>query len=123
MNHDMTPTFAIVLAMLRLVSISVHAASLSSKDVSALLASIIEEHAVPGMAAAVVHNGETVAHDVAGVRTRGNPLATPKTLLQTVSLRSCTPPVEPNLDCRQVVLDEPLSFLLINAVRSEDFHQ
>jgi CubicO group peptidase (beta-lactamase class C family) len=41
------------------------------KDVSALLAPIIEKHDIPGIAAAVVQSGETVAVGVAGVRTRG----------------------------------------------------
>ncbi len=43
------------------------------KDVSALLAPIIQKHDVPGMAVAVVRNGEVVALGVAGVRTRGKP--------------------------------------------------
>src|SRR5207237_3035829 len=38
-----------------------------------LLAPIIQKHDVPGMAAAVVRNGEIVAVGVAGVRTRGKP--------------------------------------------------
>ena len=42
-----------------------------AKDVSALLVPIIETNNVPGMAAVVVRNGETVALGVAGVRTRG----------------------------------------------------
>ena len=64
---------AIVFAMLCLTPITVHAATPSPKDVSALLAPIIQKHDVPGMAAAVVRNGETVALGVAGVRTRGKP--------------------------------------------------
>src|SRR5262245_18877747 len=44
-----------------------------TKDVSTLITPIIQKHDVPGMAAAVVHNGETVAVAVAGVRTRGKP--------------------------------------------------
>jgi CubicO group peptidase (beta-lactamase class C family) len=43
------------------------------KDISALLAPVIQKHDVPGMAAAVVQSGETVALGVAGVRTRGKP--------------------------------------------------
>ena len=43
------------------------------KDVSALLAPVVQKHDVPGMAAAVVRDGETVAVGVAGVRTRGKP--------------------------------------------------
>src|SRR5687768_14749698 len=42
-----------------------------ARDVSALLAPIIKKRDVPGMAAAVVSGGETVAVGVAGVRTRG----------------------------------------------------
>jgi CubicO group peptidase (beta-lactamase class C family) len=62
---------AIVLAALSFTSIPVHAAPPPAKDVSPLLAPIIEQRDVPGMAAAVVRNGETVALGVAGVRTRG----------------------------------------------------
>src|SRR5206468_2462582 len=43
------------------------------KDVSALLAPVVRKYDVPGMAAAVVQGGETVAVGVAGVRTRGKP--------------------------------------------------
>jgi len=60
---------AIVLAVLSLVSVTVHPAP--PQDVSQLLGAIIQKRGVPGMAAAVVHNGETVALGVAGVRTRG----------------------------------------------------
>ena len=63
---------AIALALLCLMRSTVCAAP-PPKDVSALLAPIIQEHDVSGMAAAVVHNGETVALGVAGVRTRGKP--------------------------------------------------
>ena len=62
---------AIVCAVLALASITVRAAPPPPKDVSALLTPIIQKHDVPGMAAAVVRNGETVALGVAGVRTRG----------------------------------------------------
>jgi CubicO group peptidase (beta-lactamase class C family) len=44
-----------------------------SKDISPLLAPVIQKHGVPGMAAAVVVDGEVVALGVAGVRTRGKP--------------------------------------------------
>jgi CubicO group peptidase (beta-lactamase class C family) len=44
-----------------------------AKDVSGLLVPIVEKRHVPGMAAAVARNGETVAVGVAGVRTRGKP--------------------------------------------------
>ena len=43
------------------------------KDVSPLLTPIIQAHDLPGIAAAVVRNGEAVALGVAGVRTRGKP--------------------------------------------------
>jgi CubicO group peptidase (beta-lactamase class C family) len=52
---------------------TLHAATPPTTDVSALLAPIVSAHDVPGMAAAVVRNGETVAVGVAGVRTRGKP--------------------------------------------------
>jgi CubicO group peptidase (beta-lactamase class C family) len=58
-----------ILAVLSLASIPAHAAP--PKDVSQLLGPIIQKRAVPGMVAAVVRNGETVAVGVAGVRTRG----------------------------------------------------
>ena len=71
------------LAMLCVAAASLHAAAPPSsaepspvqpvKDVSALLAPIIEKHDLPGMAAAVVQSGETLAIGVAGVRTRGKP--------------------------------------------------
>jgi len=51
--------------------ITVKAATPPPKDVSALLAPIIQKHDLPGMAAAVVQNGDIVAVGVAGVRTRG----------------------------------------------------
>jgi len=43
------------------------------KDVSALIAPVVEKHDIPGMAVAVIRNGETIATGVAGVRTRGKP--------------------------------------------------
>ena len=61
------------LAVLCLVAAAVHAANPPPKDVSALLAPIIQKHDIPGMAAAVVRDGEIVALGVAGVRTRGKP--------------------------------------------------
>jgi CubicO group peptidase (beta-lactamase class C family) len=61
-----------ILAVLTFASATVHAAS-PPKDVSPLLAPMIQKHDVPGMAAAVVQSGETVALGVAGVRTRGKP--------------------------------------------------
>jgi CubicO group peptidase (beta-lactamase class C family) len=61
------------LALLCLTPVTVHPAPSTqpSKDVSALLSPVVEKHDVPGMAAAVVRNGEIVAVGVAGVRTRG----------------------------------------------------
>ena len=69
----MKPILAITLALLFLTPITVHAATPPREDVSALLAPIIEKHNVPGMAAAVIRNGEIVALGVTGVRTRGKP--------------------------------------------------
>ena len=60
----------LVLALLYATSFT-HAAPPPAKDVSALLAPIVAKHDVPGMAAAVVRNGEIVALGFAGVRTRG----------------------------------------------------
>lgn len=59
------------LSLLCLIPVTVHAETPPPKDVSALLAPIIQKHDVPGMAVAVVQSGETVAVGVAGVRTRG----------------------------------------------------
>jgi CubicO group peptidase (beta-lactamase class C family) len=69
----MKTVLAIVFAVLSLACISVHAAAPPPRDVSPRLAPIIQKHDVPGMAAAVVQSGETVALGVAGVRTRGKP--------------------------------------------------
>jgi CubicO group peptidase (beta-lactamase class C family) len=92
----MKPVFAVAVALLGLVPVTVYAAPAirppaskppatrpsatrpskdvpPSKDVSALLAPIIKQHDIPGMAAAVVQDGEVVAVGVAGVRTRGKP--------------------------------------------------
>ena len=59
------------LALAAFATITVHAAPPPPKDVSPLLDPIIQKHNVPGIAAAVVRNGETVALGVAGIRTRG----------------------------------------------------
>jgi CubicO group peptidase (beta-lactamase class C family) len=71
----MKPIPAIALALLFLTPVTAHAATPPPplKDVSALLTPIIQKHDVPGIAAAVVRNGEIVALGVAGVRTRGKP--------------------------------------------------
>src|SRR5438067_3640236 len=74
----MKPILTIAVAVLCLIAGTVHAATpmastRPAKDVSALLAPIIQKHDVPGMAAAVVQSGQTVALGVAGVRTRGKP--------------------------------------------------
>ena len=66
----MKTILAIALAVL-CIPIKVEAEPPETKDVSALLAPIIKKRDVPGMAAAVVHQGETVALGVAGIRTRG----------------------------------------------------
>jgi CubicO group peptidase (beta-lactamase class C family) len=67
----MKPLPAVALAVLCLASTAVRAAAPPPKDVSALVAPIVQKHDVPGMAAAVVRDGEIVAVGVAGVRTRG----------------------------------------------------
>lgn len=64
---------AIALSLISLTPISVHAAAPVAKDVSALLEPILQKHKVPGLVAAVVRDGETVALGAAGVRTRGKP--------------------------------------------------
>ncbi len=69
----MKTILAIVLPVLSLASVTAHAATPPPKDVSALLAPIIQKRDVPGMAAAVIRNGEVVALGVAGDRTRGKP--------------------------------------------------
>ncbi len=60
-------------ALLCLAPIVAHAAEPPARDVSALLAPILEKRDIPGMAAAVVAQGQTVALGVCGVRTRGKP--------------------------------------------------
>jgi CubicO group peptidase (beta-lactamase class C family) len=71
----MKTVLAIALAVLclTLTPTVVLAADPPSKDVSAILAPIIQKHDVPGVAVAVIRNGQTVAIGVAGVRTRGKP--------------------------------------------------
>lgn len=64
---------AVALALLCLAPLTGHAANPAPKDISALLAPVIQKDNVPGMAAAVIRRGETVALGVAGVRTRGKP--------------------------------------------------
>lgn len=66
----MKRSLAIALALLP--PLSAHGAT-PPKDISPLLAPVIQQHNVPGIAAAVVQGGETVALGVAGVRTRGKP--------------------------------------------------
>lgn len=74
----MKTTLALVFTILALAPLAVRAAEPPPRDVSALLAPIVEKLDVPGMAAAVVAGGQTVALGVAGVRTRGrgDPVAT-----------------------------------------------
>src|SRR5262245_42335581 len=69
----MKTILANALAVLCLEAVAGPAEAPQSKDVSTLLNPIIQKHDVPGMAVAVVHNGETIALGVAGVRTRGKP--------------------------------------------------
>src|ERR1041385_4158475 len=73
----MKPLPAIATAFLSIASVTSHAAEPPAapppKDISALLTPIIQKHDVPGMAAAVVQNGQVVALGAAGVRTRGKP--------------------------------------------------
>jgi CubicO group peptidase (beta-lactamase class C family) len=73
----MKPVPAFSLALIFLAQAGLTAAPTTkpskAKDVSALLAPVVQKHDVPGMAAAVVRGGETVALGVAGVRTRGKP--------------------------------------------------
>src|SRR4051812_38194378 len=69
----MKSIFAITFTLLCLIPVTVHAAAPPPKDISALLAPIIKQYDIPGIAVAVVRNGETVALGVAGVRTRGKP--------------------------------------------------
>ena len=61
----------ITLALMWFTSNTLHAATAPTKDVSSLLAPIVQKNDVPGMAAVVVRDGEIVAVGVAGVRTRG----------------------------------------------------
>jgi CubicO group peptidase (beta-lactamase class C family) len=63
--------FIIALAFGLLCLSATSAQCAEPKDVSALLAPIVEKHNVPGMTAAVVRKGELVAVGAAGVRTRG----------------------------------------------------
>ena len=67
----MKPFLAIAVAMLSLIPITAHAQTPPPKDVSPLLTPILQKHDIPGIAAAVIRSGETVAIGVAGVRTRG----------------------------------------------------
>lgn len=69
----MKSIFAIALAGLCIIPVTIRAQTSPAKDVSALIAPVIQKHNVPGMAIAVVRNGQTVAIGVAGVRTRGKP--------------------------------------------------
>ena len=59
-----------IVALFFTTQIAAHAVE-PPKDVSALLTPVIQKHDVPGMAAAVIHDGKIVALGVAGVRTRG----------------------------------------------------
>lgn len=67
------PFLAVALALPWIASCALQAAEPPSRDVSAQLVPIVKKYDLPGMAAAVVSGGETVAIGVAGVRTRGKP--------------------------------------------------
>ena len=67
----MKPILVTALALLSQITVHAAPSAKPAKDVSALLVPIVETNGVPGMAAVVVRNGETVALGVAGVRTRG----------------------------------------------------
>lgn len=67
----MRTTLALVVALWALGPLAVRAAEPPPRDIAALLAPIVAKHDIPGMAAAVVAGGQTVALGVAGVRTRG----------------------------------------------------
>jgi CubicO group peptidase (beta-lactamase class C family) len=69
----MKSALVVALVAVLMVPAAVRAADPSTKDVSALLAPVVEKHQLPGMAGAVVRDGKTVAVGVAGVRTRGKP--------------------------------------------------
>jgi CubicO group peptidase (beta-lactamase class C family) len=70
-GSGMMIAFWIALALLSIASATVRATDVATTDVSALLVPIVEKHKIPGLAAAVVLQGETVSRGVAGVRTRG----------------------------------------------------
>src|SRR5688500_10726142 len=69
----MKSILGLALGMLCLTPLTLHASTPATKDISPLLTPILAKHDLPGIAAAVVRNGETVALGVAGVRTRGKP--------------------------------------------------
>jgi CubicO group peptidase (beta-lactamase class C family) len=69
----MKSILGLALGLMCLTPLSLPASTPTTKDVSSLLTPILQKHDVPGMAAAVVRNGETVALGFAGVRTRGKP--------------------------------------------------
>jgi CubicO group peptidase (beta-lactamase class C family) len=69
----MTAVLPIALAIFSFAPVTIRSAAPPAKDVSALLAPVIQKHNLPGMAGAVVSNGDVVALGVAGVRTRGKP--------------------------------------------------
>src|SRR5688500_9821482 len=78
MTHEpgakrMKSILTLAVGLMCLTPFTVPASTPTTKDVSPLLAPIIQKHDLPGIAAAVVRNGEIVALGVAGVRTRGKP--------------------------------------------------
>src|SRR5687767_14924414 len=71
--NRMKSILRLALGLLCLTPLTLRASTPTTKDVSPLLTPILEKHDLPGIAAAVVRNGETVATGVAGVRTRAKP--------------------------------------------------
>ncbi len=73
-SHSVTLAHSLVLSLLAAIATPITSLAQSpAKDVSALLAPIVAKHKVPGLAAAVVQDGQTVALGAVGVRTRGKP--------------------------------------------------
>lgn len=71
MNRKPAPTLAAGIALIALSSAAASQPPPVSDEVSAVLETVREKHGIPGMAAAVVRDGEVVAVGVAGVRETG----------------------------------------------------
>lgn len=67
------PLLAVALALSLVAPGTLQAAEAPIRDASAQLVPIVKKYDLPGIAAAVVSGGQTVAVGVAGVRTRGKP--------------------------------------------------